>query len=75
MPSQLARLGFKEDAVPSELEAWQKLIEFVSTAYTEADQERYMLERSMELSSRELMGLNEKLENAQHMSLARDMTE
>jgi C4-dicarboxylate-specific signal transduction histidine kinase len=65
---QLARLGFKEDAVPSELEAWQKLIEFVSTAYTEADQERYMLERSMELSSRELMGLNEKLENAQHIA-------
>jgi PAS domain S-box-containing protein len=34
----------------------------------DADQERYLLERSMEISSRELFELNERLENAQHVA-------
>ncbi|MCP4473405.1 MAG: histidine kinase, partial [Gammaproteobacteria bacterium] len=37
-------------------------------AYVEADQERYLNERSMEISSRELTELNEKLASAQHIA-------
>jgi PAS domain S-box-containing protein len=65
---QLNRLDLKNDELPENIESWRKLIEVINNAYTEADQERYMLERSMEISSRELMELNEKLENAQHIA-------
>lgn len=65
---QLERLGFSPDAVPLNLENWNKLIERISATYLEADQERYLLERSTELSSKELLHLNEKLHHAQKIA-------
>jgi PAS domain S-box-containing protein len=65
---QLSRLGLESDTLPIDLENWQTFIEKVSKAYTEADQERYLTERSMELSSHELLELNKKLETAQQIA-------
>jgi PAS domain S-box-containing protein len=56
---QLARLGIAEDSPPSP-DAWAKLLERISLAYTEADQARYVLERSLEMSSREMQELYER---------------
>ncbi|MDP1975016.1 MAG: ATP-binding protein, partial [Alphaproteobacteria bacterium] len=65
---QLKRSGMTLDSLPTDQEEWQQFIQSVSNAYENSDQERYLLERSMELSSRELLSLNEKLENAQSIS-------
>lgn len=65
---QLNRLGLNIDALPSDLNQWQELIQKVSKTYVEADQERYLIERSMELSSEEMLDLNKKLETAQQIA-------
>lgn len=57
---QLRRLDVQANQLPPSLETWQEFLNFVNKAYVEADQERYLLERSMEISSRELLALNEK---------------
>lgn len=62
------RLGLKEDTPPKELKNWQDFLTRVNNTYTEADQERYSLDRSMEISSREMHELNKKLEQAQHIA-------
>jgi PAS domain S-box-containing protein len=65
---QLSRLNIKLDELPSDQkERWENFLQLVNKAYSEADQERYLLERSMEISSRELLELNKNLETAQHM--------
>ncbi|MDP1724346.1 MAG: HAMP domain-containing sensor histidine kinase [Alphaproteobacteria bacterium] len=65
---QLKRSGMTLDSLPTDQEEWRQFIQSVSNAYENSDQERYLLERSMELSSQELLSLNEKLENAQSIS-------
>ncbi|PRY11506.1 putative bifunctional diguanylate cyclase/phosphodiesterase [Kineococcus rhizosphaerae] len=40
---------------------WRELLEAVSAVYAEADDERYTLERSLEVSTREMRGLHEVL--------------
>lgn len=65
---QLNRLNIKLDELPSDQKKrWEELLQLVNKSYFEADQERYLLERSMEISSRELLELNKSLETAQHM--------
>ncbi|MDZ4323337.1 MAG: PAS domain-containing protein [Alphaproteobacteria bacterium] len=63
---QLKNLGL--DGPPPSLQDWEKVKEIVSRTYTEADQERYLLERSMELSSQEMLEINQKLERAQEIA-------
>jgi PAS domain S-box-containing protein len=63
---QLKNLGL-DGAAPS-LESWEKVKEIVSKTYTEADQERYLLERAMELSSQEMLEINQRLERAQEIA-------
>ncbi|KTD18314.1 PAS domain-containing protein [Legionella jordanis] len=65
---QLARAETKPDELPDSLDKWQAFLFRINKTYQEADQERYLLERSMEISSREMMVLNEKLERAQHVA-------
>lgn len=60
---QLKRLGL-EESQPTPQE-WARFKELISKTYTENDQERYLLERSMELSSQEMLEINEKLVSAQ----------
>jgi signal transduction histidine kinase len=68
MQRQLKRSGMTLDSLPTDQEKWQQFIQSIDKAYENSDQERYLLERSMDLSSRELLTLNEKLENAQSVS-------
>ncbi|MCA9998331.1 MAG: PAS-domain containing protein, partial [Anaerolineales bacterium] len=57
---QLRKLGLGPQEVPSP-EQWAQLVERISQAYQEADQERYLLERSLEISSTEMKELYEQL--------------
>src|SRR5262245_48968636 len=70
---QLARLGINPSSPPSP-EAWAKLLARVSLAYKEADEARYLLERSLEVSSREMQDLFERTRASSEylVSLERD---
>ncbi len=57
---QLDRLGLGPDT-PPDAAAWARLIGRIDGAYTQADQAREMVERSMEISSREMQGLHDRL--------------
>jgi PAS domain S-box-containing protein len=58
---QLARLGLRDDGPPPTGAVWEALLARVSASYTEADQDRYTLERSLEISSREMQELYQDL--------------
>ena len=53
---QLRRLGLDETGAPGAA-PWRALLERVSCAYREFDQDRYLLERSQELASGEMADL------------------
>jgi PAS domain S-box-containing protein len=55
---QIKRYFKGRDAIP---EGWQGFIEAVNNAYWQSDNDRNMLERSMELSSQELLQANSEL--------------
>ena len=65
---QLKRLGVDAAGSPPSSQQWQQILDRVDRAYTEADQERYLLERSQEISSREMQGLYTNLEEAQRIA-------
>ncbi|HHF7390471.1 TPA: PAS domain-containing protein, partial [Legionella anisa] len=65
---QLEHSYIAQNKKPETEEQWKDFIQRVNNAYFEADQERYLHERSMRISSREMMSLNEKLEFAQHIA-------
>jgi diguanylate cyclase (GGDEF)-like protein/PAS domain S-box-containing protein len=58
---QLRRVGQDMDRPPRDSRAWQNLLLRVGKAYREADQDRYLLERSQEISSRELHAQAQRL--------------
>jgi diguanylate cyclase (GGDEF)-like protein/PAS domain S-box-containing protein len=58
---QLKKAGLGELVSQPEAEMWQPLLGRVSQSYTEADQERYLLERSLSISSREMQELSSNL--------------
>ena len=66
---QLKRLGLDADTPPSP-EAWRALLDTVSQTYTQADQDRYLMERSLEISSRELRQLYDDLKHSTEAQLA-----
>ena len=60
----LSRLLRKVEATAGEApsaETWRELLRLVSRTYHEADQDRYTLERSIDISSREMQGLYQDL--------------
>lgn len=65
---QLYRTECKVDEPPKDTRQWEELLSRINKTYLEADMERYMLERSMDISSREMMMLNQRLENAQKIA-------
>ena len=65
---QLKRVGLDTRQPPADQAAWAALLERVSRAYTEADQERYLMERSQLVSSKEMQQLYERLESAQRVA-------
>lgn len=58
---QLKKCGLSESEAPS-AENFARLLERVSRSYTEADEDRNLLERSLGLSSEEMQELHKKLE-------------
>jgi PAS domain S-box-containing protein len=67
---QLKRLGMSGDAPPQDPAVWSALLERVAATYEEADQDRYTLERSMEISSTEMQRLYHDLERSSATQLA-----
>lgn len=61
---QLKKAGLPVNEVPSDLSAWQAFIDSVSRSYVNHDNDRYLLERAMNISSVEMKEINSKLENA-----------
>jgi len=59
---QLERLGIANGDAPPSADQWQQLKELISRAYQEADQDRYLLERSQDLASAEMTELYRALE-------------
>jgi len=58
---QLHRLGLAPGRTP-EPATWDDFLRRVSQTYGDADQERYLLERSQDIASREMTGLYESLQ-------------
>jgi signal transduction histidine kinase/ActR/RegA family two-component response regulator len=67
---QLKRLGVSAQEPPSAAQ-WRAVLERVSRSYGEADQDRYTLERSLSISSREMQDLYENLRRTAAGELAR----
>ena len=66
---QMRRLGLSP-AAPPEPDQWEEFLSRVSAAYTEADDDRYLLERSLEISGTEMQRLYEELRQASASALA-----
>jgi len=69
---QLARLALDASRPPPDAEAWWGLIEHVNHVYQQADHERYLLERSLSVSSREMQELYESLRQSSETRLAQE---
>lgn len=65
---QLRKIGWNEGVPPPSPEQWQALLQRISHAYTEADQERYLLNRSQEIASRETEEICLRLSDAQRIA-------
>lgn len=65
---QLKRLGLPDGERTPSREQWLALLDRVSRAYTEADQDRYLQEHSLEIFSREMQELYDRLAEAQRMA-------
>ena len=66
---QLRRLGLADNEPPDEGQ-WRALLSFVDRAYGQADQDRYLLERSLAISSAEMQELNDDLRRASENIIA-----
>ncbi len=60
---QLKKLSLDSETLP-DLKTWQAFLARVNDAYQEEDKGRYLLERSLQISSEEMRELNENLQNS-----------
>lgn len=67
---QLKRLGLGPDLPPRGPEDWGAVLRRISASYHQADQDRYTLERSLNISSREMQELYQGLERSSQTQLA-----
>ncbi len=67
---QLKKLGLRAESAPENDQVWQQLLERVSRAYVEGDQDRYLLERSLSISSHEMQELYENLRQSSETRIA-----
>jgi PAS domain S-box-containing protein len=58
---QLRRLGLRADEAPG-LEVWTHLLQNINRSYESADQDRYTIERSLDVSSREMQDLYQRIQ-------------
>lgn len=66
---QLAKTGLSSESAPT-AEAWRALLRQVEDAYDAADQDRYTLERSIEISSEEMRELYDALRASSDAAIA-----
>jgi PAS domain S-box-containing protein len=62
---QLRRLGIPGSHTPPDATQWARFLERVQQAYAQSDGDRYLLERALDQSSRELMQVNDSLRASQ----------
>ncbi len=67
---QLRRVGIRDPAVPPTAEAWAKLLGRVNRTYAGNEEDRYLLERSLDISSSEMQALYEQLRQASESRIA-----
>ena len=67
---QLRRAGLSPDRPPADAASWRALLLRVSRSYTADKQDRYLLERSLEISSREMNTLYEDLRRSSASEVA-----
>jgi len=58
---QLRRMGLSEDLVPEDPAVWKQLLERIGRSYEDAEQNRYLLERSLQISSQEMGDVYDEL--------------
>lgn len=58
---QLRKLGIADERPPDSQESWRALLARISRSYEEGDNERYLMQRSLRLSSDEMRDLNQRL--------------
>jgi PAS domain S-box-containing protein len=58
---QLRRLGLSEDVVPTDPLVWRNLLRRIERSYEDAEQNRYLLERSLQISSQEMRDTYDRL--------------
>lgn len=68
---QLRRLGLDPDGGGADPEQLQQLLERVSTSYDDSDRSRYLLERSLRISSQEMAELNQTIRAQSEADVAR----
>ncbi|HEY5023172.1 MAG TPA: PAS domain-containing protein, partial [Gemmatimonadaceae bacterium] len=61
-----------EDAVAPSPEMWAAVVRTISRTYSDADQDRYTMERSLSISSRELRELYDDLKRSSETRLAQE---
>ncbi len=66
---QLRKLQLDRNGAPSDAQ-WHEFLARVERSYTEADQDRYLLERSLAISSREMQDLYDGLKRASETQIA-----
>jgi signal transduction histidine kinase/ActR/RegA family two-component response regulator len=58
---QLRKCGLNAEALPQSPSAWPQFLEMISRAYAQADQDRSLMDRAMELSTSEMSQLHAAL--------------
>ncbi len=61
---QLKKVSLDKNVIPT-LEEWDDFLERINRAYIETDQERYLLERSLTISSNEMQEMYERLRESE----------
>lgn len=61
-------LSICRNNLPEDLKKWQSFFDRVNASFFDLDQERYLLERSMELSSAEFLEINKQFEQAESIA-------
>jgi hypothetical protein len=73
---QLKKAGLEAGSLPANLAAWTGLLEHINRAYTEHEQDRYLLERSLTLASEEMeQEIAERKRSEEEVRVARDELE
>ena len=67
---QLKRLNLDPERCPTEAAAWRTVLERISQSYAEGDQGRTLLEQSLDVTSQEMQGLYEELQNSSETALS-----